>query len=79
MQKTGVQDLPQYVSFALAVTGPPDFAWKGRDVEVPPDAMALDGFQPLMIDFYRQANLADLWKRVQPAYEKEIAAITTRF
>jgi TolA-binding protein len=72
MQKTAAQDLPQYVSFALSVTGPPDFGWRGRDVEVPPDAMALDGFQPLLIDFYRQANLADLWKKVQPAYEKEM-------
>ena len=25
-----------------------------------------------MIDFYRQANLAELWKRIQPAYNKEI-------
>src|SRR3569833_2466588 len=26
-----------------------------------------------MIDIYRQANLADLWKQVQPAYDAEIA------
>lgn len=77
MQKTGVQDLSQYISWAFAVTGAPDFAWKGRDVEVPLDAMALEGFQPLMIDFYRQANLPELWKRVQPAYEAEIARYHT--
>jgi len=73
MQQNGLQDLSQFTSFAFSVTGPPDFAWKGRDVEVPPDALALDGFQPLMIDFFRQANLAELWKRVQPEYDKEIA------
>ena len=73
MQRTASQDLSQYVSWAFAVNGAPDFAWKGRDVDVPPDALALDGFQPLMIDFYRQANLADLWKQVQPAYDAEIA------
>lgn len=72
MQRTAAEDLPQYISWALSVTGPPDFAWKTRDVDVPPDAMALDGFQPLMIDFYRQANLAELWKRMQPAYDQEI-------
>lgn len=77
MQRTGVQDLSQYISFALSVTGAPDFAFKGRDVDVPPDAMALDGFQPLMIDFYHQAGLDELWKRVQPAYEKEIARYHT--
>ncbi len=69
--KNGVQDLSQYVSYALSVTGPPDFAWRTRDVDVPPDAMALAEFTPLLIDFYRQANLAELWKRSQPAYQKE--------
>lgn len=73
LQKTEAQDLNQYISFAFAVTGAPDFAWKGRDVDVPPDAMALREFQPLMIDFYRQADLETLWKKVKPAYEQEVA------
>ena len=77
MQKTAAQDLPQYVSFALSVTAAPDFAWKARDVDIPPDAMALEGFQTLMIDFYRQADLAALWEHVQPAYEKEIGLYHT--
>jgi tetratricopeptide (TPR) repeat protein len=71
MLKNGVQDLSQYISYALSVTGGPDFNWRTRDVDVPPDAMALSGFTPLLIDFYRQANLGELWKRSQPAYEKE--------
>jgi tetratricopeptide (TPR) repeat protein len=70
--QAGVQDLAQYISYAFSVAGPPDFAWKGRDVEVPPDAMALSGFTPLLIDFYRQANLEDLWQKVRPVYEKEL-------
>jgi tetratricopeptide (TPR) repeat protein len=77
MQKSGVQDLSQYISYALSTTGPPDFAWKARDVDVPPDAMGLDGFQPLMIDFYRQADLEELWKQAQPYYDKEIARYHT--
>lgn len=72
MQKNGVQDLSQYISYALSVTGPPDFAWKTRDVDVPPDAKALEGFTPLLIDFYRQANVEELWKRAEPEYEKEM-------
>lgn len=72
MQRVPSQDLPQYISWALSVTGAPDFAWKGRNVDVAPDAMALEGLQPLMIDFYRQADLASLWKKVQPAYNKEL-------
>jgi len=70
--KNGVQDLSQYISYALSVKGAPDFAWLGRDVEVPPDAMAIAGFTPLMIDFYQQAKLDQLWAKVQPAYEKEL-------
>lgn len=72
MKKTSTQDLSQYISWALSVTGAPDFAWKGRDVDVPPDAMALEQFQPLMIDFYHQAGLEELWKKVQPVYDAEI-------
>ena len=71
MLKNGVQDLSQYISYALSVTGPPDFNWRTRDVDVPPDAIALSSFTPLLIEFYRQANLQELWKRSEPAYEKE--------
>lgn len=72
MQRNGVQDLSEYISYALSVTGPPDFAWRTRDVDVPPDAMALAEFTPLLIDFYRQAHLDELWQRARPAYEKEM-------
>ena len=69
--KNGEQDLSQYISYALSVTGPPNFAWRTRDVDVPPDAYALAEFTPLLIEFYRQANLAELWQRAQPAFQKE--------
>ncbi len=72
MQRNGVQDLSQYISYALSVTGPPDFAWRTRDVDVPPDAMALAEFTPLMIDFYQQAHLDELWQGAKPAYDKEM-------
>ncbi len=72
-QKTGVQDLSQYISYALSVTGPPDFGWRTRDVEVPPDALGLTDFSPLLARFYAQANLADAWKNIQPAFDREIA------
>lgn len=72
MQKNGVQDLSQYISYALSVTGPPNFVWRTRDVDVPPDAYALAEFTPLMIDFYSQAHVAELWQRARPAYDKEM-------
>lgn len=72
LQKNGVQDLSQYISYALSVTGPPDFAWKTRDVDVPPDAMSLAEFTPLLIDFFRQAHVDELWQRARPAIDKEM-------
>src|SRR5207248_1976243 len=70
--RNGLEDLSQLISYALSVTGPPDFRWRTRDVEVPPDAMALAGLTPLLIDFYRQAKIADLWRRAEPVYDKEM-------
>src|SRR5205823_948094 len=69
-QKDSLADLSQYMSFALSLDGPPDFKWRTRDVDVPPDAMALAGFSSLMGQFYEQAKLSSLWQRVQPAYEQ---------
>lgn len=62
-----------YLSLALSVTGPPDFNYRERTVDVPPDAAALEPFVPLLIRFYQEAQIAELWKRVQPAFDAEIA------
>lgn len=50
-------DLSQYISFALSVSGPPDFALKGRMVDAPPDAAALEGFGGLLARFYQEARI----------------------
>ena len=68
------QDFSQYVSLALSITGPPDFAWKGRQVDTPPDAVALEEFRSMLPDFYVQAGIEDLWRRSQPALEHMIGA-----
>jgi Tetratricopeptide repeat len=65
-------DFSQYVSLALSINGPPDFAWKGRQVDIPPDALPLEEFRSLLPDFYAQAGIADLWRRSQPALEHMI-------
>ena len=54
--KSATEDLAPFLSWALSVTGAPDFRWKGRDIDVPPDALRLGAFTPLMIDFYQQAR-----------------------
>ena len=70
--RSATEDLAPYLSWALSVTGAPDFRWKGRDIDVPPDAVRLAAFTPLMADFYQQANLKDLWQRAKPVYELEL-------
>lgn len=71
-QKTPGQDLAQYVSYGLSIAGPPDFGWRTRDVEVPPDALNLAAFSPLLSRFYQEAEIGEMWKRAQPALQNEM-------
>jgi tetratricopeptide (TPR) repeat protein len=71
-QSDATADLSQYISWALSVNGPPFFEWKGRAADAPPDASALEGFAPLMIKFYDEAGIEELWKQAQPAFDQEI-------
>jgi tetratricopeptide (TPR) repeat protein len=65
-------DLSQYISFALSVKGPPDFDYRFRDIDLPPDVEAMQGFSPLMVRFYREADIEELWNRSQPALDQVI-------
>ncbi|HXP85304.1 MAG TPA: hypothetical protein VN841_11330 [Bryobacteraceae bacterium] len=69
-------ELNQYVSFALLTKGPPDFAFTNPDLPLPPEVVPLDGFAPLLAAFYKEAQLDQLWKRVQPSYEQAMAKYT---
>jgi tetratricopeptide (TPR) repeat protein len=66
-------ELSQYISYALVLNGPPDFSYKYASNALPPDAAALEGFTPLLVAFYREAHIEDLWKRTQPYFEPAIA------
>ena len=66
-------DLAQYISFALSVKGAPDFESRFRKNEVPPDVGQLEGFDTLIVRFYNDAGIPDLWKQSQPAIEREMA------
>ena len=66
-RRTDAEDLSQYISFGLTAGGPPTFAIKVRDIEIPPDVVAIKDFSLLLETFYREAGIEDLWKRSQPA------------
>jgi hypothetical protein len=66
-------DWSPYISFALSSGGPPDFKPTLTGVEEPPDLAQLEGFRALLIRFYRDAALSELWSKMQPVYERETA------
>jgi predicted negative regulator of RcsB-dependent stress response len=68
---TDAGDLSQYLSFALIAGDAPTFELPAG--QVPPDVEPLRGFSQILADFYKQANIADLWRRAQPAYESAIS------
>jgi hypothetical protein len=68
------ENLAQYVSFALTCDGPPEFALPAElPTDLPPDVRPIRGLSGLLAEFYRQANIEELWNRYQPAFEQEIA------
>jgi hypothetical protein len=71
-QKDPSADLSQYISYALAIKGPPLFEPRYVNNLMPPDAAQLDGFGPLLAAFYREGHIEDLWKRAQPAFDNVI-------
>jgi tetratricopeptide (TPR) repeat protein len=69
-----VATLGEYVSLALLLAAPPQFAFTVPEADLPPDAKDVKGLVTLLRRYYVEANLADLWARVHPRYEDAIAA-----
>jgi tetratricopeptide (TPR) repeat protein len=62
----------RFMSFALAAGPAPNFEFELRRDELPPDALALEGFNKILADFYREEHIAELWQHFQPDYDKSI-------
>ncbi len=63
------RDASQYVSLALDLGGPPDFAPALREADLPPDAGRVLGVASLLQKFYRTADLHAIWQKHQAEYE----------
>jgi hypothetical protein len=61
--------LSQYVTFALVIGPPPDFSFTLNEDALPPEAVSLEDFQPLLSAFYDEAKLGPRWKKIEPEYE----------
>jgi hypothetical protein len=65
--------LSRYLWFGL-VSGPaPDFQPILRRDELPPDVIALVGFSEILSSYYQEQKIGELWRQVQPVYNREIA------
>jgi tetratricopeptide (TPR) repeat protein len=73
-QANQTAELNQYISFALTLEGPPDFQSRMKPEEIPLDVRPLAGLDRLLAEFYQEANIEDLWKRSQPAFNQVIGA-----
>lgn len=63
------ETLSRYITFAVVAGPPPDFELPPNQELLPPDIVALDGFQEVLANFYRDAHLDSRWTWVEPEYE----------
>lgn len=67
------ETLSRYMTFALVVGPPPRFDYLlDRDV-LPPDVLAIEGFQEILANFYHEAHLDLRWAKVEPEYQRAVA------
>ncbi len=65
----------RFVTFALVVGPPPDFQFELRRDDLPPEALTLEGFNPILANFYSEAKLDELSKFYQRDYEAGVEAL----
>ena len=66
------ETLSRYITFALVAGPPPDFEYTVDHDLLPPDVLAIEGFQTILANFYREANLDARWQKVEPEYNRAI-------
>jgi len=64
--------LSRYLWFGL-VSGPaPGFQPVLKRDELPPEVIALVGFSEILSNYYQEQKIGEMWKQVQPIYNREI-------
>ena len=64
--------LSRYLWFGLVSGTAPAFQPILRRDELPPDVIALLGFSELLSAYYQEQKIGELWRQVQPIYNREI-------
>jgi len=64
--------LSRYLWFGL-VSGPaPSFQPILKRDELPPEIIALEGFSEILASYYQEQKIGQLWRQVQPIYNREV-------
>jgi tetratricopeptide (TPR) repeat protein len=64
--------LSQYIWFGLVAGPAPKFEPTLRRDELPPEVIALEGFNEILADYYKEQKIGRLWRELQPLYNREI-------
>jgi len=67
------ETLSRYVAFALLAGPPPEFRFPVKRELLPPDVLALEGFQQILVNFYLEAQLEKRWATIEPEYARAAA------
>jgi len=67
--------LSRFMTFALTAGPPPGFHPVLKPDALPPDVLALPGFDDVLAKFYAEADIASLWHEFGPGYERDAATI----
>jgi tetratricopeptide (TPR) repeat protein len=69
------ETLSRYISFALVAGPPPTFAFHAGPAGTPPDARTIQDFGEVLANFYREQQVARLWKQLEPRYARQEARL----
>jgi hypothetical protein len=69
------RNLSQYISLALYMDGPPHFAPRVKEDDLPPDAALITPFGALLENFYAKVKLHSIWER----HRRDYAAAMNRY
>ena len=73
--KDANRNLSQYISLALYMDGPPHFAPRVKEDDLPPDAVLITPFGTLLENFYAKVKLHSIWER----HRRDYAAAMNRY
>jgi tetratricopeptide (TPR) repeat protein len=64
--------LSRFVWFGLIAGPAPKFLPVLKRDQLPPEVLDLEGFSEILSNYYTEQHIGDLWRNVQPLYQREI-------